>query len=107
MSAPVTAARPLTCRVILVTRAREQAGRFARLLEEAGGTVLSVPTIAIEPPDSWESLDAALAASSQYRWAVFTSVNGVQMVRGRLAQLGQGSRSEERRVGKECRDGRV
>src|SRR5207247_7231797 len=56
MSAPVTAARPLTGRVILVTRAREQAGRFARLLEEAGGTVLSVPTIAIEPPDSWESL---------------------------------------------------
>src|SRR5262245_64869075 len=90
MSAPVAAARPLAGRVILVTRAREQAGRFASLLEEAGGTVLLVPTIAIEPPESWAPLDTALANAGQYRWAIFTSVNGVEMVRRRLALTGGG-----------------
>ena len=54
MSFEVAVARPLAGRVILVTRAREQAAGFAALLEEAGGTVMLVPTIAIEPPDSWE-----------------------------------------------------
>jgi len=90
MSAPVAASRPLAGRVILVTRAREQAGGFASLLEEAGGTVLLVPTIAIEPPESWAPLDAALANAGQYRWAIFTSVNGVEMVRRRLALTGGG-----------------
>jgi uroporphyrinogen III methyltransferase/synthase len=88
---PVAAARPLTGRVILVTRAREQASGFAALLEEAGGTVMLVPTIAIEPPASWGPLDAALARTAEYQWAVFTSVNGVEMVRRRLAMSGQGS----------------
>ena len=91
MSFGVAMARPLAGRVILVTRAREQAAGFAALLEEAGGTVMLVPTIAIEPPDSWEPLDAALGRAAQYRWAVFTSVNGVEMVRRRLAQSGRGS----------------
>ena len=91
MTFKVAAARPLTGRVILVTRAREQAAGFAALLEEAGGRVLLVPTIAIEPPASWEPLDAALDRAAQYEWAVFTSVNGVEMVRRRLAQSGRGS----------------
>ena len=63
-----------------MTRARAQAGAFAALLEAAGARVILVPTIAIEPPDSWEPLDAALGALDEYRWAVFTSVNGVAMV---------------------------
>jgi len=90
VSAGLAAARPLAGRVILVTRARQQAGRFAALLEEAGGIVLLVPTIAIEPPPSWAPLDAALARAAEYRWAIFTSVNGVAMVRRRLAESGRG-----------------
>jgi uroporphyrinogen III methyltransferase/synthase len=86
----VAAARPLAGRVILVTRAREQAAAFAALLEQAGGTVMLVPTIAIEPPASWEPLDAALARAADYQWVVFTSVNGVEMVRRRLAMSGRG-----------------
>ena len=42
MSFEVAVARPLAGRVILVTRAREQAAAFAALLEEAGGTVMLV-----------------------------------------------------------------
>jgi uroporphyrinogen III methyltransferase/synthase len=91
MTAAVGAARPLAGRVILVTRAREQAGELAALLEEAGGRVLLVPTIAIEPPASWAPLDAALADPSRYRWAVFTSANGVGMVRRRLSASGRGA----------------
>ncbi len=87
----VEVAGPLHGRVIVVTRAREQAGRFGALLEEAGARVLSVPTIAIEPPDSWAALDTALAAASSYRWLIFTSVNGVEMVRRRLAETGRGA----------------
>ena len=85
MSAEVASARPLAGRVILITRARQQAGRFATLLEEAGGQVLLVPTIVVEPPDSWAPLDLALARAGEFQWAVFTSVNGVEMVRRRLA----------------------
>jgi uroporphyrinogen III methyltransferase / synthase len=81
-------AKPLTGRVVLVTRAREQAGAFGDLLEAAGAHVLLVPTIAIEPPHSWAPLDAALAGDS--RWVVFTSVNGVAMVRRRVEATGQG-----------------
>lgn len=86
--------KPLAGRVILVTRAREQAGAFARLLEAAGAQVMLVPTIAIEPPDSWAPLDAALA--EEHDWIVFTSVNGVAMVRHRLEATGRDRASIER-----------
>jgi uroporphyrinogen III methyltransferase/synthase len=90
----VKAGKPLTGRVVLVTRAREQAGAFAELLEAAGARVLLVPTIAIEPPESWAPLDAALGGD--FTWAIFTSVNGVAMVRRRVDAIGQGRAMLER-----------
>jgi uroporphyrinogen III methyltransferase/synthase len=84
----VKAGKPLTGRVVLVTRAREQAGAFAELLEAAGARVLLVPTIAIEPPQSWDPLDAALGGS--FAWVIFTSVNGVAMLRRRVDATGHG-----------------
>jgi uroporphyrinogen III methyltransferase/synthase len=84
----VRAGKPLTGRVVLVTRAREQAGAFAELLEAAGARVLLVPTIAIEPPESWDPLDAALGGT--FAWVIFTSVNGVAMVRRRVEATGHG-----------------
>lgn len=86
--------KPLSGRVVLVTRAVEQAGVFAALLEAAGARVMLVPTIAIEPPDSWAPLDGALAR--EYDWVVFTSVNGVAMVRRRVEATGQGRALLER-----------
>jgi uroporphyrinogen III methyltransferase / synthase len=86
--------KPLAGRVVIVTRAREQAGVFARLLEAAGARVMLVPTIAIEPPDSWDPLDAALA--QDHDWVVFTSVNGVAMVRRRIEAAGAGRERLER-----------
>jgi uroporphyrinogen III methyltransferase / synthase len=80
--------RPLEGRTIVVTRARAQAQRFVQLLEAAGARVLQAPTIVIEPPASWEPLDAALAALDTFTWLIFTSVNGVAMVDRRLAARG-------------------
>ena len=50
--------------------------------------MLTVPTIAIEAPESWDPLDRALDRVADYRWLVFTSANGVAMVRQRLAGRG-------------------
>lgn len=86
---PGVQARPLSGRRVVVTRAREQAGEFRRLLEEAGAEVLEAPTIRIEPPESWEPLDRALAELGEFRWVIFTSVNGVESVRGRLHSHGR------------------
>jgi uroporphyrinogen III methyltransferase / synthase len=80
--------RPLEGRTIVITRARAQAQRFAQLLEAAGARVLQAPTIVIEPPASWELLDAALGALDSFSWVVFTSVNGVAMVDRRLSARG-------------------
>ncbi|HEX6775628.1 MAG TPA: uroporphyrinogen-III synthase [Methylomirabilota bacterium] len=85
----VASAKPLAGRLVVVTRPRAQAQAFAALLEEAGATVLLVPTIVIEPPVSWEPLDRALDRIADYGWAVFTSVNGVEMTRRRLAERGR------------------
>lgn len=85
----VASAKPLAGRLVVVTRPRAQAQAFTALLEEAGATVLLVPTIVIEPPVSWEPLDRALDRIADYGWAVFTSVNGVEMTRRRLAERGR------------------
>ena len=85
----MTSGRPLDGRTIVVTRAAEQAGAFTALLEAAGARVLEAPTIVVEPPATWEPLDAALADVGRFAWVIFTSVNGVSMVDRRLRALGR------------------
>ena len=87
----VAAAKRLAGRVVVVTRPRAQAQAFAALLESAGASVLLAPTIVIEPHASWEPVDSALERLEDYRWAVFTSVNGVEMTRRRLEEKGRGA----------------
>ena len=76
--------RPLFGRRIVVTRTRAQAGAFATLLEEQGGEVVALPTIATAAPDGWDAVDAALAHLRDYAWLVFTSENGVTAFFDRL-----------------------
>jgi uroporphyrinogen III methyltransferase/synthase len=76
----------LAGRTIVVTRAAAQAGQFVTLLKAAGATVIEAPTIVITPPASWAPLDRALDRLSEFRWVVFTSVNGVSMVDRRLTE---------------------
>ncbi len=92
--------RPLFGRRVVVTRAREQASEFKAVLTELGACCIEFPTIDIEPPPSWEPLDAAINALAAYDWVIFTSVNGVAffMERLRVAEPGR-SRSARRSAG--------
>jgi uroporphyrinogen III methyltransferase/synthase len=87
----VETARPLADRVVVVTRAAAQAGALRDALEADGARVVVMPTIVIEPPADWAPLDAALDRAADYRWVIFTSVNGVEMTRRRLAERGRGA----------------
>jgi len=76
--------RPLFGQCILVTRPRDQAPAFSNMLAAYGAEVLECPTLEIVPPQSWESLDAAIGELPTYQWLIFTSVNGVQFFMKRL-----------------------
>ncbi|SHE88359.1 uroporphyrinogen III methyltransferase / synthase [Desulfacinum infernum DSM 9756] len=85
--------RPLFGRTVLVTRARQQASDFKRLLEEKGARCVEFPTIRIAPPESWEPLDRALSELQTYDWVIFTSVNGVRFFMERLFEAGKDVRA--------------
>ena len=72
---------------ILITRAHHQAAEMARELEALGATVISIPTIEIRPPQSFQPLDKALKKIPAYDWLVLTSVNGVSALSKRLDKV--------------------
>ncbi len=78
---------PLAGRKILITRARHQAQSLARALEAKGATVVAIPAIEIIPPDSYDTLDAALWNAKKYHWLVVTSANGAEVLSERLSAL--------------------
>lgn len=80
--------KPLFGRTVVITRAREQASDFKALLTQLGAHCIEFPTIAIQPPPSWEPLDHAISQLDAYHWVVFTSVNGVVHFMDRLRKLG-------------------
>lgn len=84
--------QPLFGKRFLVTRPEHQTTELRELLEDLGGYVISQPTIEILPPESWEQLDRAIQHLPQYRWVVFTSVNGVSSFFDRLLSLGKDAR---------------
>jgi uroporphyrinogen III methyltransferase/synthase len=83
--------KPLFGKRIVVTRAREQASELKRMLEDSGAQVLQFPTIEIAPPQTWDSLDAAIDGS--YDWLIFTSTNGVKFFFERLFAKSEDVRS--------------
>jgi uroporphyrinogen III methyltransferase/synthase len=85
--------RPLFGRTVVVTRSRTQASKLSRRLEAAGAEVIEMPTIRIEPPDSYEPLDSAIDALDGYHWVVLTSVNGVDAFFKRLQAAGKDARA--------------
>jgi uroporphyrinogen III methyltransferase / synthase len=94
--------RSLEGRSVIVTRARAQASVLAATLRDAGAEVLELPLIRIEPPASWESLDAILEDPGRYDWVVFTSTNGVDFF---FRHLRDGGRDPASLAG--CRIGAV
>lgn len=86
---PGQSCKPLQGHKILVTRAREQAGQFTKLLQSLGAEPIEFPTIEITPPPSWEPLDQCIQRLETYQWIIFTSVNGVKYFFERLALQGK------------------
>ncbi len=70
--------RPLMGKRIVVTRAREQAGKLTALLEREGAEVLELPFIKIERDFNRQRLGEILAGIAIYEWIIFTSINGVR-----------------------------
>jgi uroporphyrinogen III methyltransferase/synthase len=84
---------PLAGKRILITRAREQASVLAQFLEAAGAEVVEFPTIAFQPPQSWEPLDDAIRRLEEYGWVLFTSANGVRCFWDRVQAAGKDLRA--------------
>ncbi len=84
----MTTAQPLTGKRILITRARQQAGRLAESLEALGAEIIRLPTIEIVPPESYADLDAALEAISGFDWLIVSSANAVAALADRMRFLG-------------------
>ncbi|HEX2990375.1 MAG TPA: uroporphyrinogen-III synthase [Anaerolineales bacterium] len=69
---------------ILITRPRAQADDFAEQLRSAGFETVYFPVIEIRSMEDNTALDRALEKLDCYEWVVFTSVNAVKVVFGRL-----------------------
>lgn len=97
---------PLFGRRVLVTRPAEQSAGLAAGLRELGAQVIEQPAIETKPASDPAPLDRAIRNLEQYRWLIFTSVNGVRFfldrldrsakdlsaVRGRIAAIGPATR---------------
>ena len=75
----MTIALPLEGLRVLVTRPADQAGSLCRLITEAGGEALRLPTLEIRDPDPRDAarLLAVIEELESYDLAVFISVNAV------------------------------
>ena len=81
--------RPLFSKRLVVTRTRDQASELVNLLENYGAECIEYPTISLEPVDSYEILDLALAEIYTWHWIIFTSINAVDYFFRRLFELGK------------------
>ena len=101
---------PLAGQHVLVTRPAGQAEGFRTLLEAAGATVTTAPTIRLIPPSDPAALRRATARLAEYDWIVLTSVNAVHrlgeaapeagaLATGRFATVGPATADALRALG--------
>jgi uroporphyrinogen III methyltransferase/synthase len=76
-------------RRILVTRATSQASTTVEMIERLGGEAIEFPTIRIERLADYAEVDRAVKSLADYRWVVFTSVNGVEAFFSRIFEAGK------------------
>ncbi|PWH18230.1 MAG: uroporphyrinogen-III synthase [Ardenticatenia bacterium] len=72
---------------VVITRPETQSETLYERLCRAGAVPILFPVITIAPPEPGGALDHAIRRLSEYDWIIFTSVNGVQQFRTRLANL--------------------
>ncbi|NIA08763.1 MAG: hypothetical protein GWP10_03085 [Nitrospiraceae bacterium] len=71
-----------------MTRAKEQAGEFVKLLESRGAYSIECPTIEFHWPEDLNPLDRAINTLPTFDWVVFSSTNAVHFFFERLFRLG-------------------
>jgi uroporphyrinogen III methyltransferase/synthase len=83
--------QPLAGQKIVVTRAREQAGKLAEQLQARGAEIIEFPTIEIR------AVEEALQVGDleRYDWVIFTSVNAVEFFAQGIEALGHPIRQIE------------
>jgi uroporphyrinogen-III synthase len=74
-------------RRVLVTRAAHQAGKLSEGLRARGFEPVEVPVLEIQPPLSFDALDAALRELESYDWLIVTSTNAVEALTARALKL--------------------
>lgn len=80
--------RPLFGQIIGITRPEDQAEEAITLAYRCGAQPVALPTIEILPPENWSAVDDVLSRLAEFDWLVFTSVNGVRGLLGRLWEIG-------------------
>lgn len=75
---------------VIVTRPEGQNGELAAGLRAIGWEAVEVPAIGIEPPESYDALDRALAGLDRFDWVLLTSRNAVAAMFDRLAVVAPG-----------------
>jgi len=93
LAPPARALKPLSGKTILVTRAASQAGQFAQMLRSQGATAIDFPALEIREPETWASVDAAIASLSTFDWLMLTSANAVNYFLDRLLHQGKDFRT--------------
>jgi uroporphyrinogen-III synthase/nicotinamide riboside kinase len=78
----------LTCKRILVARARPGASVIAARLREMNAEVIETPSISVQPLNDWSNLDRHLLGLSRYDAIVFGCSSGVRYTVQRLENLG-------------------
>ena len=85
---------PLAGRRVLVTRAAHQAGKLSEGLRALGAEPVEVPVLEIQPPASYDPLDAAVRQFHLYDWVIFTSANAVRVLAERARVAGTDLRKD-------------
>lgn len=87
------ARRPLHGHSVLVTRPQRQADEVSERLRDWGAEVIHQPALEIMPPADWADIDDCLTDWNQYRWAIFSSANGVRGLMDRVKRTQRDIRS--------------
>ncbi len=84
--------RPLFGKRIVVTRSAQQQGTLAKLLHDAGATVIAHASMRIEESSKLADLDKAVENLNEMQWIAFTSQNAVNYFFNRLLAQGKDAR---------------
>jgi uroporphyrinogen III methyltransferase/synthase len=76
---------PLKNRTVLVLSSQTE---LARLVENAGASLLRAPELEIQPPETFTNLDEAIENLYGYDWLIFINVDSVGFFLTRLQHLG-------------------